>query len=79
MWDFLKENAGLLQGVGAIVSGAGNAYAARQQAKTAQKNYDLNLDLLKEERARRKKAQQNLDQAWNSSAFYSQNINKDEE
>ena len=71
MWDWLgkisgafKNNADTFQGLGAIVSGVGSAIAAHKQAKAAQKNYKLNLDILREEKERRKKAQQSLEQGW---------------
>ncbi|QCD52520.1 hypothetical protein [Campylobacter sp. RM16192] len=78
--DFFKNNADSLQGLGAIVGGVGSAYGAYKQGKLAQKHYDLNLDILREERRRRNKAEKTLENAWNASNFQtSRNKKKEEE
>lgn len=76
MWDWLKKangffknNADSLQGIGAIIGGAGNAYSAYKQSRAAEKNYNLNLDILREEKRRRNQAQQSLNSGWNLSNF----------
>lgn len=76
MYDFLKnaggffkDNSDALSGIGAIVGGVGGAYGAYSQAKALDRNYQLNYDLLKEERKRRKKADESLAGAYNNSSF----------
>lgn len=71
--EFLRNNSDSLSGIGAIIGGVGNAVAAYKQNKLARQNYNLNLDILKEERRRRNQSQQNLENAWASSAFLNNN------
>ena len=71
MCDWLKNVKGsdVLTGLGALAGGIGNAYAAKQQAKAAERTYNLNADLLREERARKKQAQAALNSAWDASLW----------
>lgn len=67
--DFFKNNADSLQGIGAVVGGLGNAFSAYKQGRAAQKHYNLNLDILREEKRRRAQAENSLANAWNASNF----------
>ena len=75
MWDwwknlgknaggFFKDNSDALSGLGALVGGVGNAYSAYKQGKMNQKTYNFNVDLLKEEKRRRDKAERNIEAGW---------------
>lgn len=90
MWDFfnnfgskasgfLKDNSDVLQGAGAIVGGLSNAYSAYKQGRMASKNYNLNLNILKDEIRRKNAAQNALNTAWKNSNFNKVYTKKDEE
>ncbi|ALV24923.1 hypothetical protein CIG2463D_1355 [Campylobacter iguaniorum] len=67
--SWLKDNSDLLSAGGALAGGIGGAYSAYQQGKALDKNYKLNLDLLQEERKRRKTADDNLKTAFANSTY----------
>ena len=67
--DFFKNNADALKGLGLITSGVGSAYSTYKQGKAADKTYNLNLDILKEEKRRRDKAQKELEDGYFASTY----------
>ena len=91
MWDFLKnlgakasENADGFKAVGSLLGAGAGIWSAVEQGKQAKKqndlamkNYSLNLQLLKDEKARQKRMQQNLEQGWAGATANA--INKEEE
>ena len=91
MWDFLKnlgdkanQNADGLKAFGSLLGAGAGIWSAVEQGRQAKKqndlamkNYNLNMQILKDEKARQKKMQQNLEQGWEGAT---ENImNKDEE
>lgn len=65
-WDWLS-NGQNLQGLGALVGGAGQAYAGYEQSKAAEKMLDMQKQSFNEELQRRKKTQLALDNAFGTS------------
>lgn len=82
MWDFLKnlgdkasQNADGLKAFGSLLGAGAGIWSAVEQGRQAKKqndlamkNYNLNLQILKDEKARQKQMQQNLEQGWARSA-----------
>lgn len=78
MWDWakrfgsgLKENSDGLNAFGSLLGGAGALWgaisanrAAKKQNEFMRNNYNFNLSLIKDEKARQKKMQQSLEQGW---------------
>lgn len=78
MWDFLKnlgdkasQNADGLKAFGSLLGAGAGIWSAVEQGRQAKKqndlamkNYNLNMQILKDEKARQKKMQQNLEQGW---------------
>ncbi|WP_172201052.1 hypothetical protein [Campylobacter sp. RM16188] len=62
--DFFKNNSDALSGAGALIGGFANAYGNYKQGKMNQKVHNLNVELLKEERRRRDRAEQNIESGW---------------
>ena len=78
MWDFFKnlgdkasQNADGLKAFGSLLGAGAGIWSAVEQGRQAKKqndlamkNYNLNMQILKDEKARQKKMQQNLEQGW---------------
>ena len=91
MWDFLKnlgdkasQNADGLRAAGSLLGAGAGIWGAVEQGRQAKKqndlamkNYNLNLQLLKDEKARQKRMQQNLEQGWAGATANA--LSKDEE
>ena len=67
--DFMKNNGSALQGIGSIIGGVGDAYGKYKQNQALENNYKLNLDLLRKEQERRKKADEGVALGWENSSY----------